>query len=72
MDSFKEGDIVRVRSMKNPFWAGTWRVSSVMDKPPLAYIRNLEGNGKGYIELKHIELIGSNSESELNKQMTLF
>ena len=43
-----------------------------MDKPPLAYIRNLEGDGKGYIELKHIELIRSNSESELNKQITLF
>ena len=72
MDSFKEGDIVRVRSMKNPFWAGKWRVSSVMDKPPLAYIRNLDGSGKGYIELKHIEVISPNSESELNKHITLF
>ena len=72
MGSFKEGDVVRVRSVKNSFWAGTWRVSSVMDKPPLAYIRNLEGDGKGYIELKHIEVIRSNSESELNKQITLF
>lgn len=72
MGSFKEGDVVRVRSMKNPFWSGTWRVSSVMEKSPLAYIRNLEGDGKGYIELKHLEVIRSNSESELNKQITLF
>jgi len=70
--NFKEGDIVRVRSLKNDYWSGTWRVSSVMDKPPLAYIRNLEGNGKGYIELKHLERIGEDSKSELNKQMTLF
>lgn len=70
--SHKEGDIVRVRSLKNDYWSGTWRVSSVMERPPLAYVREVNGIGKGYIELKHLERIGEDSESELNKQMTLF
>ena len=70
--NYKEGDIVRVRSLKNDYWSGTWRVSSVMERPPLAYVREVNGIGKGYIELKHLERIGEDSESELNKQMTLF
>ena len=74
---FNEGDLVRVRKLKNQYWAGTWRVSSVMDRPPLAYIREVDGTGKGYIEQKNLERIeATGSVLELNnnplKQLELF
>jgi len=64
--SFQEGDIVRVRS-----WSGTWRVSSVMERPPLAYVREVGGVGKGYIEQKHLELI-EQAKPQPTNQLTIF
>lgn len=64
--SYQEGDIVRVRS-----WSGTWRVSSVMERPPLAYVREVSGDGKGYIEQKHLELI-EQAKPEASNQLTIF
>lgn len=64
--SYQEGDIVRVRS-----WSGTWRVSSVMERPPLAYVREVGGVGKGYIEQKHLELI-ERAKPEPANQLTIF
>ena len=64
--SFQEGDIVRVRS-----WNGTWRVSSVMERPPLAYVREVGGVGKGYIEQKHLELI-EQAKPQPTNQLTIF
>jgi len=120
MAQVKEGDVVRIRK-GNVYWEGVWRVSSVMQRPPLAYVREMEGERKGYIEQSALErveqtwqagehlskckryveqrangnpvysfwvtrpewkkestdcgcggLCQSNSESELNKQITLF
>jgi hypothetical protein len=120
MGKFKEGDTVRVRS-GHVYWGGIWRVSSVMERPPLAYVKQLDGDHEGYIEQGSIERVdqrwqagehlssckryveqrangepiysfyvtrpewkrestecgcggrcAQNSESELNKQMTLF
>jgi len=64
--SFQEGDIVRVRS-----WSGTWRVSSVMERPPLAYVHEVGGVGKGYIEQKHLELI-EQAKPQPTNQLTIF
>jgi hypothetical protein len=64
--NYQEGDIVRVRS-----WSGTWRVSSVMERPPLAYVREVGGVGKGYIEQKHLELI-EQAKPEASNQLTIF
>ena len=64
--SYQEGDIVRVRS-----WSGTWRVSSVMERPPLAYVREVGRVGKGYIEQKHLELI-ERAKPEASNQLTIF
>ena len=64
--NYQEGDIVRVHS-----WSGTWRVSSVMERPPLAYVREVGGAGKGYIEQKHLELI-EQAKPEANNQLTIF
>ena len=64
--SYQEGDIVRVRS-----WSGTWRVSSVMERPPLAYVREVGGVGKGYIEQKNLELI-ERAKPETSNQLTIF
>ena len=63
---YQEGDIVRVRS-----WSGTWRVSSVMERPPLAYVREVGGDGKGYIEQKNLELI-ERAKPETSNQLTIF
>lgn len=63
---YQEGDIVRVRS-----WSGTWRVSSVMERPPLAYVREVDGLGKGYIEQKNLELI-ERAKPEPSNQLTIF
>jgi len=57
---------VRVRS-----WSGTWRVSSVMERPPLAYVREVGGVGKGYIEQKHLELI-EQAKPQPTNQLTIF
>ena len=48
-----------------------------MDRPPLAYIREVDGTGKGYIEQKNLERIeATGSVLELNnnplKQLELF
>ena len=121
MVRFKEGDVVRVRPARNEYWNGFWQITSVIEQSRLAYIQQLDGNRKGYMNMEHLEptqqnwqagehlskckryveqradgkevysfyvsrpewmkestdcgcggLCQSNSESELNKQMTLF
>lgn len=61
--TIRENDIVRVRS-----WSGTFRVSSVMERPPLAYVRQIDGERKGYIQQSSIERISAAKESQSNKQ----
>lgn len=62
--TIRENDIVRVRT-----WSGTFRVSSVMERPPLAYVRQVDGERKGYIEQKNLERISAAPEPT---QTTLF
>ena len=47
---FNEGDLVRVKNR-----GGLWRVSSVIDRPPLAYVREVDGPGKGHMNIEKLE-----------------
>ena len=70
MSKFKEGDTVRVRS-GHVYWGGVWRVSSVMERPALAYVREVGGIGKGYIEQRCLELMEQAKPVTAN-QLTIF
>ena len=70
MSKFKEGAECRVQS-GHVYWGGIWRVSSVMERPALAYVREVGGVGKGYIEQRCLELI-EQAKPVTNNQLTIF
>jgi len=67
MAKFKEGDVVRVLN-----WQSEYSVSSVMDRPQVVYIREINGQHKGYMNMKHLTLIRESEPTETNAQTTLF
>lgn len=52
MAKFKEGDKVRITGRTD-----IYRVSSVMERPELVYLRDLDGKEVGYIEQKNIHRV---------------
>ena len=65
--NFQVGDTVKVRS-----WPGTWRVSELLQHLPLAYIRKIDGDGKGYIELRALVPVDEHAPAEAGAQLTMF
>jgi hypothetical protein len=65
--TFQVGDMVKVRS-----WPGTYRVSSLLTHLPLAYIREVDGDGKGYIELRALVPVDEQAPAKVGAQLTIF